>query len=777
MIRFFRVLLLAGLVAACGVTSIFAQIARQGGAARTVGSVNIELVEVQTVAEEVVRVNMQTREGMRYDEALIDSDIRSLYRTGLFEYIEVVRDFTPEGRVNLTFILRPQYRVQDVRFQGNDRATNRRLRRETTVRQNSPLDERTVRLDAEAIHTFYQQRGYSQASVTYEIERNPATGMGTVTFLITEGPRVRIGRVTFEGNESLTDRRLRRVMETRRWHLLSWLTGRGRFKDDVFEDDLDKLRDFYREEGFLDVIISEDDATFTYPNPRRMDVHVRIREGRRYHVGETEISGNQLYTEEELRGALRLRQGDVFAPSRLDADVERLRDYYGQDGYLDTNVRVNRRPNVQTGDIDLAYEIQEGSKHFVESIQIEGNTKTKSVVILRELGLGPGDVFNTVRMKTSQRRLQNTRFFDEVTLTPAPTDIPDRRDLRINVREGRTGSVTFGAGFSSLERAIVFAEYSEANFDLFNYRSRFQGAGQKFRFRVQLGTRSNEVLLAFEEPWLFQRELALGFQIFRSETRYLATTYNELRTGFEVYLRKRLIELVEGRLSYRLELVDIFNVSPTAPQVIQQEEGERTVSKVGFSLLRDTRDSLMLTTRGNRVELLTELAGGPFGGQTDYYRLEGRASQFFPVFEARTQVLSFIGRVGTVVPHSGAEQVPFFDRYFLGGPYTMRGFAFREIGPIEDNERVGGNSYGFFSAEYSFDLVEPVVRFGVFYDWGFVNAGRYEFDPSGYNDNFGFGLRIMVMGAPLRLDYGIPITADDFNDRGGRFSFSFGTRF
>jgi outer membrane protein insertion porin family len=458
--------------------------------------------------------------------------------------------------------------------------------------------------------------------------------------------------------------------------------------------------------------------------------------------------------------------------------MEGLRDYYGKDGYLGTQVMVDRRPNVQTGNIDLEYSIGEGEKNFVESIQIEGNTKTKSVVIIRELGLGPGDVFNTVRMKSSQQRLRNTRFFDEVTMMPTPTDIPDRQDLSITVKEGRTGSVTFGAGFSSLEKAIVFAEYSESNFDLFNFRSRFQGAGQKFRFRVQLGTRSNEVLLAFEEPWLFQRELALGFQIFRSETRYLASTYNELRTGFEVYLRKRLFELVEGRLSYRFEIVDIFDIDSTAADVIKEESGDRTVSKVGFSLLRDTRDSLMVTTRGNRVELLTEVAGGPFGGQTDYYRLEMRGSQFFPVFEAQTQVLSFIGRIGTVVPHSGADRIPFFDRYFLGGPYTLRGFDFRDIGPVAgaEHDRVGGNSYGFFSAEYTLTIVDP-IRFAVFYDWGYVNAGDYQFDASDYNDNFGFGLRIMIMGAPLRLDYGIPITTDQYNDRGGRFSFSFGTRF
>src|SRR5690606_36295527 len=180
---------------------------------------------------------------------------------------------------------------------------------------------------------------------------------------------------------------------------------------------------------------------------------------------------------------------------------------------------------------------------------------------------------------------------------------------------------------------------------------------------------------------------------------YLASTYDELRTGFEVYFRKRLIELVEGRISYRYEIVDIFDVKPDAPSPIV--EGERSVSKVGFSLLRDTRDSILAATRGNRVELLTEVAGGPFQGETHYFRIEGRAAQFFPTFETLNQVFSIVGRLGTVIPHSGADEVPFFDRYFLGGPYDLRGFDYRDVGPSEGSDRIGGNSFGFVSAEYS----------------------------------------------------------------------------
>jgi outer membrane protein insertion porin family len=291
---FFLVQLLSLL--ALGATIASAQPARPG-TPPVVGEIAIRFIELENITEELVRANMQTREGRPYDESLIDSDIRSLYRTGLFEYIEVKRDFTAPGRVDLVFEVRPKYRIGSVVFEGATNMRQRRLVRETTVRQNAALDERVVRLDAEALHEFYQRRGFYQASVTYEIDRNPLTGMGVVTFQIDEGVRVRISAIRFSGNESLSDRSLRKVMDTGRWHFFSWLTGTGRFKDFVFQDDLDKLRDYYREEGFLDVEISEESVVFENPTETRLEIVIGIREGRRYRVGQIGISGNELYTE------------------------------------------------------------------------------------------------------------------------------------------------------------------------------------------------------------------------------------------------------------------------------------------------------------------------------------------------------------------------------------------------------------------------------------------------------------------------------------------------
>ena len=443
----------------------------------------------------------------------------------------------------------------------------------------------------------------------------------------------------------------------------------------------------------------------------------------------------------------------------------------------------------------MVFRVRESEKFYVESIKVEGNTITKTRVIIRELALRPGDVFDLKRMKTSENRLRNTRYFGDVRMNPEATNVPGRRDLSVTVSEGRTGNFTFGAGFGSVESAVVYFELTQGNFDLFNYRSGFRGDGQKFRFRASLGSTSNEILIAFEEPWLFEQRLAFGVELFRTESDYNSSDYNELRTGFELYLRRRLFELVEARLSYRFEMVEIFDVDFGPDQgndnpdgsrpgdgiadVYQAADGETDiVSKVGLSLLRDTRNSLMFTRSGNRTTLSSELAG--VGGDVNYLKLEARTAQFIPTFDKYDQTLSIIGRIGAASPYGDSDDVPFYDRFYLGGPDSLRGFEYRDVGPRDsddEEEAVGGNSYGMLSFEYGFRLAEP-LGLVAFYDWGFVNESDYDFSPSDYASNWGVGARIILMGSPLKLDLGFPLTVpDNAEDNGAQFNFSFGTRF
>ncbi len=769
----FLFLLLSG-VSGSQATAQTAPQAEEAAPSYKVGTVSVKFVGTAIVSEDVVRANMQVREGGDLDDSMIDRDIRALYRTGLFEFIEVKREAVSETTFNLLFEVTPKFRVLAVRYEGNKKVKGTRLNKEVKTKANTSLDERQVKEDQEKIREYYQKVGYNQVSVNYAIERDRTTGFGTVIFKIKEGAKVKISVIKFSGNDNVKARLLRKEMETKKWWFMSWLTDTGRFKDDKFEDDLEKLRDYYREEGYLDIEIPQDQITFDYPSPSKLVITIRVIEGRRYKIGDINVTGSKIHEASLLKRILRQRSGMVFRPSKIDKDVERMEDFYGSGGYLDTQVRLLRKPNVNTGNIDLDYEVTESEKFNVESIVIEGNVKSKSIVILRELVLGPGDVFDTVRMKISKLRLENTRFFDDVNTTPQETNIPGRRNLRVAVKEARTGNLTFGAGFSSVERVTVFAEISQANFDLFNRRSLFQGDGQKFRLRLQLGSLSSEAVLSFEEPWLFERELAMGFSLYRTSSEYNSSYYTQIATGGEIYLRKRLFELVEGRVSYTYEVIGIDDVDPIYSNLISA--GDSTVSRLGFQLLRDTRDKIINTTSGNRVEINTELAGGFLGGDYDYYKLEFRGSQFYPLFDLQAQVLSVIARGGIIESYGTSPDVPYYYKYYLGGPYNLRGYEYNSIGPRDGDFLIGGKTYAMLSLEYSADIVSP-IRFAIFYDAGFVNAKAYDFNPADYHDNFGVGIRLFVAGAPLSLDYGIPLTSSKQANTGNQFNFSFGTRF
>ena len=772
----------------------------------------VNFTGLSNVNEEVARANMSLRAGEDYDQIAIDRDIRTLYRTQLFEHIEVRLQPVGEDEVDLLFDIRPKFRVSSISFDGNEKLRDNRLEKELEVSINHILNERRVKDGAKALKDYYLKRGYSQARVDYEIDRNPATGFGNVVYKIREGGKYKITKVKFAGNENIKSRKLRRKIKTKKRGVFSLFTGSGKFDADKFEDDLEILEDVYMEEGHLDIGIDQSQVRFSYPSKRRMVIEIAVDEGKEYRVGSIDFEGNDMYKGDILRLMLAVKSGDIYRPERIDEDVDRLEDFYGQFGYMESRVRLSRIPNVTTGNMDIVYQIYESEKYQVETVKIEGNTKTKSTVVIRELAMGPGSTFDSVRMDASKMRLENTRYFEDVNLTPQTTQIPGRRDLRITFQEGRTGNFSFGAGFSSLEKGTFFIELTQSNFDILNWRGAFQGDGQKFRLRAQIGSLSSQIMLAFEEPWLFEKRLALGFNIFKTESS-LSDLYSVGQDGFDVSLRKRLFELIEGRVSYSLVQYGYSDFGPQidATQRALFEESNGNISSVNLLLLRDTRDRIINTWSGSRFELDLSTAGGPLGGNFEYNKIESRNAIYLPLTRWHTQTIEVLLRAGVVKEAGDSTFVPYEERFYLGGPNTLRGFEFRDVSPKEGfyapavgqgrvPYEIGGKTYGLFSAEYSIGFTEG-FRGAIFYDGGFVNKAAGDFglkreiqrdafdgqqvvlgwNNSGWNDNFGFGIRISVMGTPLRLDYAIPMstsgdTSMGGNDNGAQFNFTFGGR-
>jgi len=790
----------------------------------TIGNLEIEFIGVQNVNVEVLRANMQVRSGMVYSEAIVDDSLRALYSTGLFEYIDVKRTQISDGKLDLIFRVKSKYRVLAVYYDGNYRVKERRLKKEISTRANGSLNERLVKVDSQTLFEFYQKKGYTQVKVDYSIDRDPETGFGEVTFNIDEGPKVKVSKITFQGNVLEKNRRLVKQMKTRPWNWISWLTGSGKLDEVQFEEDLIAVKDYYREEGYLDVEIYEDQIEYDYSRRKKLEIKIPMTEGRQYLLGDISVTGNELFPSELLVAGIQLRKDDVFSPEEVDEAREAFTDFYGSVGYLDSRVDVQRIPNLDTGAIDLEFVISEGERFRVESINIEGNTKTKSVVILRELTLAPGMPFDLVRMKIAEQRLDNTQWFEKVEATDEHTNIPQRRNLKVTVEEGRTGNFTFGAGYSSIQRAVGFIEITQGNFDIFNWRSFFQGDGQKLRIRLEAGSRSSQMSIYFEEPYFLDNyfhQLAFGFQVFNEESDFLSTLYQETRVGFEVFLRKHLFELIEGRLSYGLQDVnlDFFSQIPFAFRSFFGENEldparnrvSSQISKVTLALSRDTRDKLLFTTRGTRLQLINTVAGGPLGGTQSFGRVQFIGSTWIPTFELGQGILVDL-RAGVGFGFNETNRLPFTEQFFLGGPNTIRGYDYRMVGPVDlgeplldpfggvfpdenGNPRVrspatlqskGGQTQATITLEY-FYSISPQVRISAFYDGGLVNRGFGDFGMDWWSDDFGVGITLMVMGTPLRLDYAIPLNStviqDEFggtiytNDEGAQFNFNFGSRF
>lgn len=793
----------------------------------TVSKIEIKHIGPPSVSDALIHSNIRVKQGDPYQRASIDDDVRNLYTTGYFNNIRVSEDRTPEG-IKLTYIVQGKLLLTDIKFSGNKKFSDRKLKKKLVSKVGDPLDERKLFADAQGMRTNYQKVGYQKTTVKPVITPDENAGRATVTFEVTESPKVKIVDIEFVGANTFSQKKLRKVMKTKRRWMFSWLTGKAVLKDEQFEDDKEKIIEFYQSEGYIDFEIK--DVQFDYVTPKKLIIKFIISEGQQYKVGNITFKGNTLFpTEDILKGInsegrqirVEMTVGKIFTPKGLSRDVDAIRDFYGAKGYIDTHLASIKNANTTTGTMDLVYDIEEGNKSFIEKIEIKGNDKTKDRVIRRELAVSPGEVYDMVRVKLSKERLQGLQFFEKVDTQAEETDVPNRKNLVIGVEEKNTGNFTVGAGLSSVDSVVGFIELSQENFDLFNAPT-FTGAGQKFRLRTQIGTQRQDYNLSFIEPWFFGKKLQFGVDLYHKDYGFLSDLYEETHTGGSLSLTRALgSDFLIGRVSYTMESIDvkidksrhtttnvftnmvttITNVvgtngmtttvtnteavvgtnGPNISQDLYDERGRRLVSKFGTSIAYDTRNNGLLPTRGQRTELSGEIAGGPLGGNTDFYKMELKTAWYFPGFFSG-HILEVIGHTGFVDSYGdgdrGRDRVPIFDRYFLGGLYSLRGYRYREIGPQDEfGEPLGGNTYWFGSAEYSLPIIER-LRFAMFYDIGNVYAKAFSFNPNGgkfYNDNWGIGLRINIpMLGPLRLDYGFPLTHDDHLSDSGRFNFGVG---
>jgi len=396
-------------------------------------------------------------------------------------------------------------------------------------------------------------------------------------------------------------------------------------------------------------------------------------------------------------------------------------------------------------------------------------------VIRREISLVPGDYYDGVKLRRSHSRLMNLRYFESVDMLLEPTEREDVRDLIVVVGEMPTGRLMGGMGFSSIDKLMGTFEIAQSNFDLKNWPS-LRGAGQKARLKFTFGTNRRDAELSFTEPWFFDRQLAFGLVVFARD--YLTPEdYDESQVGFTVQFSKMLWRRIRGTISYTLKEVEI-EADEDASELIRREEGTKTVGSLTAQVVRDTRDSFFMPTHGYRL-LVAEEVGADVLGSDDEFHKETLAATYHVSF-VEGHVVRLRGELGAVEEFGDSDDVSIFERLFLGGGRTIRGFDFREVGPKDElGEPVGGKSSLLLSVEYTFPLVDP-IRGAVFYDTGNVWEQAYTYELNDLRAGAGIGLRIMMPvfgGFPFNIDYAWPIDRDEFVDDKPRLDFSFGFQF
>lgn len=790
--------------------------------------VDIKFVGPATVSDQFIRVNIRVKAGDLYRPSASQDDVRALYGTGQFYNIRVSTDQAADGGIILTYIVQARPRVTEVKLEGNKKVSDNKLKKKITVKVGDPLDEQKMFSNVQEIKKLYEKYGYPDTQVKYVLNIDENAGTGRVIFQIVESPKIRITSVEFVGAAAFTQKVLRKEIKTRRHWMWSWLTGNGTFKQDEWDTDKETLAGFYREHGYLDFEIK--DVKFTNPTTNRLAITFYLYEGRQYKVGAVKFTGNKIFSTEQIIAGMKLNHsyqrlkgspgvnglvmdvGSVYTSEGLRTDTTAVQDFYGGKGYIDVQagptLRVVQIPNVDTGTMDLEFQIDEGRRTYVEKINIAGNLKTKDKVIRRELAIAPGDVFDMVRVKVSKQRLEGLNYFEKVNTDPAPLDppVPGRKNLDIDVTEKNTGNLTFGAGFSSVDALVGYVEMTQGNFDLF-HPPNFTGGGQKLRLKAQLGTERQDYELSFIEPWFLNRKLSLGVDLYRHQLNFESPNnmYDETRSGVRVSLTRALwTDFFIGSVSYTLEQVGISLNNPynklsylpgpavppvidpnsgkaQVPQAILDQTGAHLFNRFETSLAYDTRNSTRLPNHGQRTEISPEFSVG----DSSYVKVQLRTAWYFPGL-AKGHVIELVGRTG-IAASTGGGDVPFYDRYYLGGLYSLRGYKFRNVSPREafnpaypdvKNEPIGGDSFYFGSLEYSIPILEKDnglgVRIAAFYDVGSVGTGTTTFSGN-FNDDWGLGFRLNIPHlGPLRLDYGIPITHDKYNGGSGQFQFGAG---
>ena len=719
----------------------------------------------ERIEPSTVESYLTVRVGDAYDAQKIDESIKSLYATGLFDDVTI----DPQGDVLVVKVVENPI-INRIAFEGNKRLDTKVLEAEIQLRPRVVYTRARVQNAVNRILELYRRNGRYAAKVEpkiIELDQNRVD----LVFEISEGPTTGVGGINFIGNEHYSDSTLRGVIQTRESAWYRFLTNDDTYDPDRVSFDEELLRRFYGARGYADFQVVSTVAELT-PDGREFYITFTVEEGPQYKFGDisVETTFKDLNTEQLVAMAQSLK-GDTYDADLVEATVQAFTDEIGRQGYAFVSVEPRLKKNPETLTVDVTYQINEGRKVYVERIDISGNLRTLDEVIRREFRLAEGDAFNTALLRRSQQRLRNLGFFEKVDVTTEQGSAPDKVVIKVKVTEKSTGELSFGAGFSTQDGLLGDIRLTEHN---------LLGRGQDLSANLTVSQRRQSIDISFTEPYFLDRDLAAGFDLFRTRTDFQReSSYDETSTGGTLRMGYPLTENLRHSVRYTLRADEIQNVDDNASIFIQDEEGERSTSLVGQTLSYDRRDVRFLPSEGYYLRLDQDLAG--LGGDNKFIRHEVRGEYYYSIVP--DVVFSLTGSSGYIRGYGG-EDVHLSNRFFIGGN-NLRGFAYGGVGPRdnETDDRLGGNLYYVGSAEVRFPLglPEELRIFGR----AFVDAGSLrDIDVSGPTLDQSDGLRVgsgvglswLSPLGPLSINFAVPVKKED-KDNTEFFMLSFGTRF
>jgi len=705
------------------------------------------------VQEAVILGRVSAKVGAPFQPTRLAEDIRAIFALGFFDDVQLkVEDF--EGGVKVGFVVVERPFVRDVDFVGNKAIATTELQDKIDLKLGSVYNPVDVQRARERMKDHYESEGYFEVQITPDIEKF-ADGDVKVVFTINEGRQMKIDRIVIRGNRGLTDKQIKDAMATQERQY--WIL-RGTVQRQKLDEDVDRILQLYNDHGYIQARVESHDITVDR-DKARVVIDIVVVEGSQHRVASVTFTGVTLLPEAEVRRQVKLKAGDVFSRSALRESVKAIEELYSNIGRA--SAEVNPKLEFQTENrIAIEFDINEGPTVYVERINIAGNVRSQDKILRRELQMAEGEIFTLRKLQRSKQRLTNLGYFEKVDVNTAPGSDKTKIIVNIDVTERPTGLFSIGGGFSSADGLLGTIDLSQNN---------FLGRGWLASIKVRAGAKVQQGQISFTEPWLFDRPLSAGFDVFSTQRQF--TEYDYKTLGGTVRLSHPFEEFWRWQVGYRLTQDDISNIRIVEDVFLQEQAGTHVTSAVSASVSRDSRDSVQTPSKGGQFVVSADAAG--LGGDNHFMKFTSFVTYFKPIWFGH--ILS--GRMeGGYGFGFGDEDLPIFERFYLGGPNSIRSFKARQVSPIDEfGNRIGGTSEVLANIEYLIPLPFD-IRLAAFVDIGNVYGFKTKFDLTDLHYAAGGGIRWVSPFGPIRVDYGFNLNQKQ-GEKPSNFHFSVGSPF